>query len=34
MMIAILMISSTFLSEEVLSFVNINLGSMIKLGFY
>jgi hypothetical protein len=33
-MMAILMISGTFLFEEVLSFVNINLGSMIKLGFY
>jgi hypothetical protein len=31
MMIAILMISSTFLFEEVLSFGNINLGSMINL---
>jgi hypothetical protein len=34
MMMAILMIYGTFLSEEVLSFGNINLGSMIKLGFY
>jgi hypothetical protein len=33
MMIAILMISGTFLFEEVLSFWNINLDSMIKLGF-
>jgi hypothetical protein len=33
-MMAILMISGTILSEEVLSFGNINLGSMIKLGFY
>jgi hypothetical protein len=32
-MIAILMISGTFLSEEVLSFWNSNLDSMIKLGF-
>jgi hypothetical protein len=32
-MMAIFMISDTFLSEEVLSFDNINLGSMIKLGF-
>jgi hypothetical protein len=34
MMVAILMISGTLLLEEVLSFVNTNLGSMIKLGFY
>jgi hypothetical protein len=34
MMMAILMMSSTFLYEEVLSFGNIDLGSMIKLGFY
>jgi hypothetical protein len=33
-MMAILMISGTYLFEEVLSFGNINLGSMIKLGFY
>jgi hypothetical protein len=34
MTMAILMISDTFLSKDVLSFGNINLGSMIKLGFY
>jgi hypothetical protein len=34
MMMAILIISGTFLFEEVLSFGNINLGSLIKLGFY
>jgi hypothetical protein len=34
MMMAILMMSGTFLYEEVLSFGNIDLGSMIKLGFY
>jgi hypothetical protein len=32
-MMAILMISGIFLSGEELSFGNINLGSMIKLGF-
>jgi hypothetical protein len=34
MMMVILMISGTFLSKEVFSFVNINLTFMIKLGFY
>jgi hypothetical protein len=34
MMMAILMIFGTFLLEEVLSFGDINLGLMIKLGFY
>jgi hypothetical protein len=34
MMMAILMIYGSFLLEEVLSFGNINLGFMIKLGFY
>jgi hypothetical protein len=34
MMMAVLMIFGTFLSKEVLSFGNINLDSMIKLGFY
>jgi hypothetical protein len=34
MMMAILTIFGTFLSKEVLSFGNINLGSMIKHGFY
>jgi hypothetical protein len=34
MMMAILMISGTFLFEELLSFGNINLGLMLKLGFY
>jgi hypothetical protein len=29
-----IMIFGTFLLEEVLSFENINLGFMIKLGFY
>jgi hypothetical protein len=33
-MMDILMMSGTFLYEEVLSFGNINLGSIIKLGFY
>jgi hypothetical protein len=31
---AIIMIFGTFLSKEVLSFGSINLGFMIKLGFY
>jgi hypothetical protein len=34
MMMAIIMIFGTFLLEEVLSFGNINLRFMIKLGFY
>jgi hypothetical protein len=34
MMMVVLMIFGTFLSKEVLSFGNINLDSMIKLGFY
>jgi hypothetical protein len=29
-----IMLFGTFLLEEVLSFENINLGFMIKLGFY
>jgi hypothetical protein len=33
-MMAIIIIFGTFLFEEVLSFGNINLGLMIKLGFY
>jgi hypothetical protein len=33
-MIEILMIYGTFLLGEVFSFGNINLGFMIKLGFY
>jgi hypothetical protein len=33
-MMAIVMIFGTFLLEEVLYFGNINLGFMIKLGFY
>jgi hypothetical protein len=34
MLMAIIMILGTFLLEEVLSFGNINLGFIIKLGFY
>jgi hypothetical protein len=34
MMLVILLIFGTFLFEEVLSFGNINLGFMLKLGFY
>jgi hypothetical protein len=33
-MMAILMISGTFLFEEMLYFGDINLGFMIKLSFY
>jgi hypothetical protein len=33
-MMTILMISGTFLLEEVLSFGNINLGFMLKFGIY
>jgi hypothetical protein len=33
-MMGIIMIFGTFLFEEVLSFGNINLGIMIKLGLY
>jgi hypothetical protein len=33
-MMAIIMMFGTFLFEEVLSFEDINLGLMIKLGFY
>jgi hypothetical protein len=34
MMMAMILLFGTFLLEEVLSFGNINLGFMIKLGFY
>jgi hypothetical protein len=34
MMTVIIMIFGTFLLEEVLSFGNLNLGFMIKHGFY
>jgi hypothetical protein len=34
MIMIIIMIFGTFLFEEVFSFGNINLGFMMKLGFY
>jgi hypothetical protein len=34
MMMAMIMLFDTFLLKEVLPFENINLGFMIKLGFY